>query len=366
MPVQPFHINIDPAILDDLHERLARTRWTDQIDGAGWDYGTELGYLQELIAYWRDQFDWRAQEAMLNRFHHFRAEIDGLGIHFIHERGAESKLPLILTHGWPDSFYRFYKLIPLLTDSFDVIVPSIPGYGFSDIPRERGLNSKVTAELWFKLMTELGYARFGAVGGDIGSGISRFLALAHPEQVVAIHLTDLGTAMPPTGELSDAEQRFIGEVQQWSADEGAYGSLHRTKPQTLAYGLNDSPVGLAAWIIEKFRSWSDCDGEIERRYSKDELLTNLTIYWATQTINSSVRIYYENRLLLLKEPARHIDVPVGFALFPKDLLQPPREWVERTANVQRWTKMPRGGHFAALEEPELYADDIRVFFRQFR
>jgi pimeloyl-ACP methyl ester carboxylesterase len=207
-----------------------------------------------------------------------------------------------------------------------------------------------------------------AQGGDIGSGVTRFLTLAHPEQVLGIHLTDVGTsALPPNmGELSEAEKKFLSEVQQWSANEGAYGALHRTKPQTLAFGLNDSPVGLAAWIVEKFRSWSDCGGEVERRFSKDELLTNLMIYWATETIGSSVRIYYENRLMLLQEPFARIEVPTAFALFPIDITQTPRSWVERTTNVQRWTVMPRGGHFAALEEPELMAEDIRAFFRQFR
>ncbi|MEO8397542.1 MAG: epoxide hydrolase, partial [Chloroflexota bacterium] len=323
MAAQPFRINVAQATLDDLQARLKLTRWTDEVEGAGWDYGTNLTYLKGLMAYWQDGFDWRAQEAKLNQFKHFRAEIDGFGVHFIHERGKGSKpLPIILTHGWPDSFYRFHKLIPLLTDpaahggdpadSFDVIVPSLPGYGFSDRAHEKGMNSKTIAELWFRLMTdELGYSTFAAQGGDIGSGVTRFLALGHPEVLVGIHLTDVGaSALPPNmGELSEAEKQFLSEVQQWSANEGAYGALHRTKPQTLSYGLNDSPVGLAAWQVEKFRSWSDCDGDVEKRFSKDELLTHLMIYWATGTIGSSVRLYYENRLMLLQEPARRVDVP---------------------------------------------------------
>jgi len=381
MTVHPFQINIDQSILDDLHLRLKLTRWTDAIADSGWDYGTNPDYLRELVAYWQHGFDWRKQESMLNQFHHFRTEIDGLGIHFIHERGIRTKfgpnpLPLILTHGWPDSFWRFYKLIPMLTDpaayggdpsdSFDVIVPSMPGYGFSDHPLQRGLNSKGIAEIWFKLMMLLGYSKFAAHGGDIGSGVTRFLALAHPDALLGIHLTDVGISAPPPGEISDAEKQFISDVGQWSAAEGAYSALQRTKPQTVAYGLNDSPVGLAAWIVEKYRAWSDCAGEVERRFTKDELLTNLTIYWVTETIGASMRLYLENRLMLLQEPFARIEVPTAAAMFPADLTHPPRTWVARTANLQHWTEMPRGGHFAALEEPQLLAEDIRTFFRQFR
>jgi pimeloyl-ACP methyl ester carboxylesterase len=380
MTVEAFTINIPQATLDDLHNRLAHTRWPDEIEGAGWDYGTNLDYLKSLVSYWQNQFDWRAQEARLNQFAQFRAEIAGLGIHFIHERGKGPRpLPLILTHGWPDSFFRMYKIIPMLTDpasyggdpadAFDVIVPSLPGYGFSDRPRERGMNAVRTAELWARLMTDtLGYRRFAAAGGDVGSGVTRFLALAHPDLLVGIHLTDNGLpANLEIPDLSEVEKQYFNAVQQWRLQEGAYAMQHSTKPQTLAYGLNDSPVGLAAWIVEKFRTWGDCDGDVERRFSKDELLTNIMIYWVTETINSSFRMYYEN--MHMQPPLKagqHIEVPAGVALFAKDVLLPPREWVERSLRVQRWAQMPRGGHFAALEEPELLAEDIRAFFRPLR
>ncbi len=381
MPVQSFQVNVPQTVLDDLRERLARTRWPDEVEGAGWDYGTDLGYLKTLAAYWRNQFDWRAQEALLNRFAQFRADIHGFGIHFIHARGKGPKpMPIIITHGWPSSFFQMFKIIPLLTDparhggdpadSFDVIVPSLPGFGFSDRPHERGMTLARTAELWGRLMTEvLGYQRFAAAGGDLGSGVTRLLAFAHPDLVVGIHLTDVGYPSSSSGQsdLSEAEKQYLSAVQQWVMREGAYAMLQSTKPQTLAYGLNDSPMGLAAWIVEKFRSWSGCDGDVERSFSKDEMLTNIMIYWVTETINSSVRMYYENRHQSSPlKPGQHIDVPAGVALFPKELALPPREWTERSLRVLRWTEMPRGGHFAAMEEPELLVEDTRAFFRPFR
>ena len=381
MNIQPFTIHVAQRTLDDLHERLARTRWPDEVQGADWDYGTNLAYLKTLVAYWHNQFDWRAQEAKLNQFAQFRADIDGFGIHFIHERGQGPKpLPIILTHGWPGSFFEMVKIIPLLTDpaghggdpadSFDVIVPSLPGFGFSDRPTVRGMTLTKTAELWAHLMTDaLGYMRFAAAGGDIGAGVTQRLALAHPELLVGIHLTYLGSSSlrPEQPDLSEAEQRYVHALQQWSRQEGAYASIQATKPQTLAYGLNDLPVGLAAWISEKFRTWSDCDGEIERRFSKDELLTDIMIYWVTETIHSSMRTYYENAHLSSPlETGQHIEVPAGFALFPKEISLPPREWAERTLRIERWTQMPRGGHFAALEEPELLVEDLRAFFRPLR
>jgi len=250
-----------------------------------------------------------------------------------------------------------------------VIAPSLPGFGFSDRPHERGMNTVHTATLWARLMTEgLGYGRFAAAGGDIGSGVTRFLALGHPDLLVGIHLTDSG--LPLSAEipdLSDAEKQYLNAAQQWRLQEGAYMLQHSTKPQTLAYGLNDSPVGLAAWIIEKFRAWGDCDGDVERRFSKDDLLTNIMIYWVTETINSSIRMYYENaRISPPLKAGQHIEVPAGVALFPKDIVLPPREWAERSLRIQRWTEMPRGGHFAALEEPELLVGDLRAFFRPLR
>lgn len=381
MAVEKFHIQVEEKVLNDLRAKLGQVRWPDQMDGAEWEQGTELSYLQSLVAYWRDSFNWRQQEAELNRLAHFRSEVDGLSIHFIHERGVgPSPLPIILTHGWPDSFTRYQKIIPLLTDpashggdpmdSFDVIVPSIPGFGFSSRPNQRGVNSFQVAELWEKLMTkELGYQRFAAAGGDIGSGVTRYLAAAHPELLVGIHLTDIGILrdlLAPSGrtDLSEEELLYKSRATEWIAREGAYMSLQSTKPQTLAYGLSDSPVGLAGWIVEKFRAWSDCGGDLGRSFTKDELLTNIMIYWLTGTIGSSTRMYYENSHTL--PPLGHIDVPTGIALFPADILLPPQECAERRLNIARWTTMPRGGHFAAMEEPELLADEIRAFFRPLR
>jgi pimeloyl-ACP methyl ester carboxylesterase len=386
MSIQPFTIAIEHATLDDLRERLARTRWPDEAEHAGWNYGTNLGYLKDLMDYWQHSYDWRAQEAKLNQFAQFRAHIDGSGIHFLHVRGkGPNPTPLLLIHGWPDSFYRFHKIIPLLTDpesvggnpldSFDVIVPSLPGFGFSDRPHfPGGMKSLRAASLLSTLMTEvLGYKRYAVGGGDIGSRVTRLLALAHPEQVLGIHLTDIGfpreIAFPPdVPNPSLAEGRFLGSVGMWFFQEGAYAALQTTKPQTISYALSDSPVGLAGWIVEKFRSWSDCDGEIEKSYTKDELLTNIMIYWVTGTISSSARLYHEDGLQSAPQLSvgQYIEVPAGVATFPKDLTYPPRELGERFLRVARWTEMPRGGHFAALEVPELLVEDLRAFFRPFR
>jgi microsomal epoxide hydrolase len=381
MAVEKFHIQVEEKEFNNLRAKLGQVRWPDQMDGAEWEQGTELSYLQSLVAYWRDSFNWRQQEAELNRLAHFRSEVDGLSIHFIHERGVgHSPLPIILTHGWPDSFTRYQKIIPLLTDpashggdpmdSFDVIVPSLPGFGFSSRPNLRGVNSFQVAELWAKLMTkELGYPRFAAAGGDIGSGVTRYLAAAHPELLVGIHLTDIGILrdlLAPSGrtDLTEEELLYKSKATEWIAREGAYMSLQSTKPQTLAYGLSDSPVGLAGWIVEKFRAWSDCGGDLGRSFTKDELLTNIMIYWVTGTIGSSTRMYYENSHTL--PPMGQINVPTGIALFPADILLPPQESAERRLKIARWTTMPRGGHFAAMEEPELLADEIRAFFRPLR
>jgi microsomal epoxide hydrolase len=380
MHIPSFTIDIPQATLDDVQVRLGRTRWPDEIEGAEWDFGTNLGYLKSLVDYWQHEFDWRAQEAKLNQFAQFRTEIDGLGIHFMYERGkGPNPTPLILTHGWPDSFYRMHKILPLLTDpaqyggspsdSFDVIVPSLPGFGFSDRPHQH-VTMAQTAELWARLMRDvLGYQRYAAAGGDFGSGITQLLALAHPESVIGIHVTDLGFYTLQSGQpdLSDAERRYLGVQQGWFFQEGAYGMIQGSKPQSLAYGLNDSPVGLAGWMVEKFRAWSDCAGDVERRFSKDELLTNIMIYWVTQTINSSFGYYWDMNTPKL-QPGQHIEVPAGFARFPKDIpgIDPPRELAERHLRIARWTQMPRGGHFAALEEPTLLAEDMRAFFHDLK
>ncbi len=380
MYIQPFNIAIPQSTLNDLRERLARTRWPDEVEGAGWSYGTNLDYLKSLVAYWQHEYDWRKQEATLNRYTQFRTDIDGLGIHFIHERGkGPNPLPIILTHGWPDSFYRMHKIIPMLTDpesfggnaadSFDVIVPSIPGFGFSDPVRKPGWTVKQTAELWARLMQDvLGYQRYAAAGGDGGSPISQLLALNNPTSVIGIHLTDIGfqaTMNLDPSSLTPGEQAYLGAMQQRFFQEGGYVMIQSTKPQTLAYGLSDSPVGLAAWIIEKFYGWSDIDGALERAYTKDELLTNIMIYWVTQTINPSIRSYYEESHAPSLQAGQRVEVPVAMALFPKDT-PAPRALAERTLRIERWTEMPRGGHFPALEEPELLVEDLRAFYRSLR
>jgi len=382
MDIQPFEVHIPQATLDDLRERLARTRWPDTIPGSGWEYGSDLAYMQELTAYWREQFDWRAQERAINQFRHFRAVVDGLGIHFIHARGAgPNPLPLIITHGWPGSFVEMLKILPMLADpaahggdpadAFDVVVPSLPGYGFSDRPSQPAMHTFRIAELWVQLMRGLGYERFGAQGGDWGASVTTVLGLAHPDELLGIHLNYIPGSfrphLPPGTPLSADEQAFLEDRERWSQDEGGYGHIQATRPQTLAYGLNDSPAGMAAWIVEKFRTWSDCDGQVERRFTKDELLTNVTIYWATETIHSSARLYYETRRRPLQlGPGERVTAPCGVAHFPYEIPAPPREWVERGYDIRRWTTMPRGGHFAAMEEPELLAEDIRAFFRPLR
>ena len=381
MSAEPFRINVPQAVLDDLTRRLERTRWPGEVEGAGWDYGTNLTYLKELVGYWQQGYDWRKYEANLNTFRHFRAPVDGFGLHFIQERGkGPNPLPLLLTHGWPDSFWRFHKVIPLLTDperfggnaedAFDVVVPSLPGYGFSERPTTRGMNAQAVADLFAQLMTRtLGYRAFAAHGGDLGRGVTEQLARRHADALVAIHLTDLPFRYLqglPQDTLSDAERRYLEAVQAWGAREGAYAAMQATKPQTLAYALNDSPAGLAGWLVEKFRTWSDCGGEVERRFSKDELLTNITLYWATETVGSSFLPYFETRQTSADAPPDRVEVPTGVALFPQDLTSAPRGFAERFFNVQRWTEMPRGGHFAALEEPELLVDELREFFRPYR
>ncbi len=383
MDVRPFTIAIEDSVLEDLQKRLADTRWPDEIPNTGWDYGSNLGYLKELVEYWRTKFDWRAQEAKLNAFNHFKSEVDGLDIHFIHEKGkGPNPIPLIITHGWPSCFFEMTKIIPLLADpashggdaadSFDVVAPSLPGFGFSDHAQERGMEVQRVAGMWNKLMTQnLGYPKFAAQGGDIGSGVTARLGFAHSDTLFGIHLTSITRPTPYMGPgskpVTDAEQALITQRDKWFADEGGYNHIQGTKPQTLAYGLNDSPVGLAAWIVEKYRTWSDCGGDVEKSYTKDELLTIVTIYWVTQTISSSTRMYFENQKnLWTMEKDQKVPAPAGMAMFPQEISKPPREWGERSYDVRRWTELTSGGHFAALEEPQQLAEEVRSFFRDFR
>ncbi|WP_275004342.1 epoxide hydrolase family protein [Promicromonospora iranensis] len=376
---EPFVSRTAPEAIDDLRARLRTTRWPDAPEDAGWSLGTDVDYLRELVAYWADGFDWPAQEAALARLPRFRTQVGGLGIHFVHARAvapAGPVLPLVLSHGWPDSFWRYSKVVPLLTDpgahggdpadAFDVVVPDMPGFGYSDGPTGPPLSSVAVAQLWAELMRTVGYERFGAAGGDMGSHVSRYLALDHPDRVVAVHRTDGGLPVfagdPAT--LTPGERAWFAEAATWTAAEGAYGAMHRTKPQTVAAGLNDSPAGLTAWIVEKLHGWSD--GGVGRAYTRDEILTNITIYWLTGTIGSSMRMYHANSKIPAEQLTRRVEVPSGFSLFRGDVVRPPRAWLERTANAVRVTEPERGGHFAAFEEPELYAQELRDFFRPYR
>lgn len=375
MQVQPFTINVPQPVLDDLAERLAETRWAAKVEGIEkWDYGADFDFMQDLLAYWQNSYDWRAQEAALNQFAHFTADVDGTNIHFIHERGkGANPTSILLTHGWPDSFYRFHKLIPMLTDpakyggdpnlSFDVIVPDMPGFGFS---QRTALSEKRIADLWVTLMQGLGYERFAAVGGDIGGIVTAQLAFRHSDQLIAAHYTDVGYPdwSMDFATLSPAEQEFAAFIGQWWMSEGAYSMQHMTKPQTLAYGLNDSPVGLAGWIINFF----SLKGAGERKipFSKDELLTNIMIYWVTQTIGSSIRTYYESA----HEPealqaGSRSDVPAAVA-HAQDDAPLPREWAERNVNLKQFSEFPNTGHFAAWQNPEMFAQDLWKFFAALR
>ncbi len=379
MSIQAFTIHLAQSVLDELRERLARTRWPDEVERAGWDYGTNLGYLKELVDYWQHTFDWRAQEARLNHFAQFRTQIDDVSIHFVHERARQgSGIPLILTHGWPSSFIELLPLVPLLTDpaahgingpAFEVVIPSLPGYGWSSRPTRRGVTTHDTAGLWHHLMHRLGYERYGAQGSDFGAAVTTFMALTDPRPLLGVHLSNLELA-PYTGPgsrpLSEAERVYLAQYQHWVEVDGGYKAIQSSRPQTVAYGLNDSPVGLAAWIVEKFRAWSDCDGDVERRFSKDDLLTTIMMYWATQTMPTSMRDYFDNRWYgVTPGPQDFVTVPTAVAVFAHQFVSdgtPPREWAERLYNISQWTEMPRGAHFAAMEEPALLAGDIVTFF----
>ncbi len=376
--VTPYTIHVSDEVLRDLKDRLARTRLPGEIDNSGWDYGSNLAYVRELVAYWRDRFDWRRQERALNQFPQFTTNIDGLNIHFIHQRSPQANaMPLVLVHGWPGSIFEFTKIIGPLTDpvkhggraedAFHVVALSLPGFGFSDKPRERGYSPEKMADIIAKLMARLGYQKYGAQGGDWGGIITRLVAINDAPHVAGLHL-NFCVAPPPATDanagVSAAELERYQARQRYMENERAYQQIQGTKPQTLGYSLDDSPAGLAAWIAEKFYAWCDCDGDIEKKFTKDELLTNITIYWATQTGASSTRIYYENRVAK-PNPAR-VTVPTACALFPKEITVPPRKWVDARYNLTRWTEMPRGGHFAALEQPELLVGDVREFFRTVR
>jgi len=378
---RPFAVNVPAATLTDLRERLARARFPDEPPDAGWRYGTELAYVKALAAYWSERYDWRRWESELNRFRQFTAPVAGIDLHFIHEEGHGPRpMPLLLSHGWPGSVWEFHKILPMLTDparfggdpadAFTVVAPSLPGYGFSFAPGQPRFGVPQIADVFAFLMTEvLGYERYGAQGGDWGGFITAVLGLRQAQRLTGIHMNllplrrDVARPDAPT----DDEKKYLQELGDFLREETAYQMIQGTKPQTLAYGLTDSPVGLAAWIVEKFRAWSDCEGNVERRFSKDELLTNITIYWVTGAIGSSFWPYYAR--LHGKWPLPdgvRVEVPCGYAAFPKEIVRPPRAWAEKVFNIQRWTVMRAGGHFAALEEPEALAADLRAFFRPLR
>lgn len=381
MQIEPFTLDFPEALLAELRSRLLLTRLPEPLVGEGWHEGMDLQVLKDLIEYWASGFDWRAQEASLNRLPHFKANVDNRTLHFVHQRGVgPAPLPLIMTHGWPGSFVEMQAILPLLTDpgshgadpadAFHVVVPSLPGYTLSS-PQPQGVGPYEIAGLWAALMSELGYEQFAAQGGDIGAGVSTWLALRFPERVTGIHLNYIpGAYQPATGEgsppLTDEETAYLQRAAAFSNTEGAYAHLQRTKPQTLAVGLNDSPAGLLAWMAEKFMTWSDSSGG-QPGIGRDTLLTNVTLYWLTGCIGSSFRQYVEgSKRPIALPPGTRVRPPLGVALFPGELPMPPQTWVQRGYDVKRWTAMPAGGHFAALEQPELLAKDIRAFFKPMR
>lgn len=379
--MQDFRVQVDDAVLADLRERLRRTRWPDQVAGSGWDYGTDLTYLQELCAYWEHDFDWRAAEHRLNTWPHVRTQVQGQQLHAIHAVSPHpGATPLLLVHGWPGSVVEFLDVIgPLVdppahggdaADAFTVVCASLPGYTWSGPTTEPGWDARRTADALVELMDQLGYPRFGYQGGDWGGLIGGQLAHAHPDRLVGLHLNLVATPPPDAGALaglSDRDTAWLAEFAAFRSSGSGYSAIQGTKPQTLSYGLNDSPAGLAGWVVEKFRAWSDCDGDVESVFSKDDLLTNITAYWVTGTIGSSTRLYYESmRAGTWGAPPGPVRVPTAAAIFPREMLRPPRAWVEASYDLRQYTEFPRGGHFAALEQPGPFVDDVRSFFRRLR
>lgn len=369
MDVAPFTVHVPDVVLEDLRERIAKTRWPDPAPGQPWGQGVDLDYLRSLLAYWADGFDWRARERELNRYQHRVAEVDGVRIHFVHHRASGGGIPLVLTHGWPSTFLEMLNLVDRLGDRFDLVVPSLPGYAFSERPPRVGVDRQEVARLWNLLMPGLGYERYGAHGGDFGAGVATHMALLEPERLLGIHMSTpeiwpyTGPGTPP---LTPEEQAYVDQVARWDDTERGYSAVQSTRPQTLGYALNDSPAGLAAWVLDKWRSWADSDGDLDAAFGRDSLLTMLTVTWATASITSSTRDYYDNRWHgTPMGPDDHVRVPTAMALFPASLVpegEPPRSWYERLYQVERWTVFPRGGHFAAAEAPDLLAADIAEFF----
>jgi pimeloyl-ACP methyl ester carboxylesterase len=373
--IRPYRIDVPNAVLDDLKERLARTRWPEAETVDDWSQGIPLAYTRGLAAYWADGYDWRSREAALNRFDHHLTEIDGLDIHFIHQRSPhDDALPLLITHGWPGSIAEFQKVIePLVNptsgrpeDAFHIVCPSLPGYGFSGKPSRTGWGVDKIAQVWDTLMVRLGYDRYGAQGGDWGAAVTTQIG-RNRGHCIAIHL-NMPIARPPAGsgggDLTEDEQQALAafaEHRKWGT---GYSKQQSTRPQTLGYGLVDSPVGQLAWVVEKFWAWTDCDGQPENVLSRDELLDNVMLYWVTGSGASSARLYWESFNRFVTDG--RVDLPTGVAAFPKEILRTPRRWCEAAYNITRWSTMPRGGHFAAFEQPELFVDDVRAFFATVR
>lgn len=385
---EPFHVNIPDAALQDLRERLAHTRWPHDFANDQWEYGTNLAYLKELVDYWLHKYDWRKQEREMNAFSHYKTTIEDVPIHFIHERGKGPKpIPIILSHGWPWTFWDLRKVIRPLADpaafggdpadAFDVVVPSLPGYGFSTPLTTPGINYWRTADLWVKLMQDvLGYQKFAAQGGDWGAFVSAQLGHKYADRLIGIHVhmvipLDIlsGGALPEASEYGPDEQGWFEKTQHFFTAESGYFRLQTTKPQTLSYGLHDSPVGLCSWLVEKRRTWSDCGGNVEKRFTKDDLLNTVSLYWLTQSFGTSARYYYEaahNPWQPAHNRTPVVEAPTGCAVFLQEVALMPRKWAERNYNLKRWTIMPSGGHFASMEEPERLIEDIRAFFRPLR
>jgi pimeloyl-ACP methyl ester carboxylesterase len=377
-----FVLHIADAVLDDLRDRLGRVRWPDEPPLAPWSTGTSVEYLKGLVDYWRTAFDWRAQEALLNGFRQFTISLAGIDLHFIHEEGkGPSPLPLLLSHGWPGSIVEFRQIIPMLTDparfggdprdAFTVVAPSLPGYTLSFKPGQRRFSVDEIADVFAQLMTDvLGYERFGAQGGDWGAFVTSRLGYQFAKRVIGIHINLLAVRRDPAmlEKPSEEEQKFVAELNHFLKEETGYQWIQGTKPQTLAFGLTDSPAGLAAWIVEKFRTWTDCDGDPVNAVSRDDMLANITLYWATGAIGSSFWPYYARMHGPWPIPdGATVDVPTGYVQFPREILRPPRSVAERMyPNIQRWTTMERGGHFAAMEQPAALAQEVREFFRPLR
>jgi microsomal epoxide hydrolase len=379
--IDPFLVAVPEPVLADLRERLARTRWPDQLPGTAWEYGTDLDYLRQLCEYWADGFDWRATEGRLNSWPNATTVIDGEPIHFIHARSDKSDaLPLLVLHGWPGSVTEMIKIIEPLRHpaidgadpdaSFHVVCASLPGFGFSGPTHERGWHPRRIAAAMTELMSRLGYRRFACLGGDWGATTSNYMGLDFPDRLIGMYLTMVATGPPPGSdgsELNDEERQWLAASTAFFAEEAGYLQIQGTRPQTLAYGLNDSPAGLAGWMVEKFQAWSDCDGDLESAIGRDDVLADITLYWVTGTANSASRIYLEAMRAGQFQPiAERIEVPTAAAIFPKETVKAPRPWAEAAWNIRRWTVMPRGGHFAALEVPDLLVDDVRAFFRDLR